>query len=370
MTVASLDPSTGGPARSIPSLGEALSKAAIDIQLFINNKEGKSQDRKTTPTSFSVNPINKLDVTVRELQKGKLNKTLIHNHGLWLPINHHTCVIARRFNIPLVISPRGMLEPWARSYKSWKKTIAWYLYQHRDLQRAAVLHATSEQEAANLKLLELRIPIAVIPNGVDIPELPEESVKKGKIKTALFLSRVHPKKGLINLVRAWGKVHPAGWQVVIAGPDEGGYQADVEKEIQRHGLTDGFIFIGSVSDQEKWQHYSSADLFVLPTHSENFGIVIAEALASGTPVITTKGTPWQELETHKCGWWIDIGVEPLAKALEEAINLSPEERQAMGQRGRCLVEQNYSWDKIGQEMVAVYQWVLRGGGIPECVMMN
>jgi len=140
--------------------------------------------------------------------------------------------------------------------------------------------------------------------------------------------------------------------------------------LERQGLVDIFDFTGSVSDQDKWQLYNSADLFVLPSHTENFGIVIAEALATGVPVITTKGTPWAELEAHDCGWWIDIGVDPLVRALTEAMNLPPEERYAMGRRGRQLVELNYSWDTIGKEMLAVYEWVLGGGGAPGCVITD
>jgi len=372
MTIASLDPSTGGPAKSVPSLGEAIHKAGADVQLYVNNKTGESdQSKKTTSTFLSVKAINDLDNMVKGLNRGEKDNTVIHNHGLWLPFNHYASVTARRYNIPLIISPRGMLEPWARSYRSWKKMIAWYLYQRRDLKAATVLHATSKQEAGNLQLLDFHRPIAVIPNGVDIPEFSEPVVKdKTDIKTALFLSRVHPVKGLLNLVRAWAKIRPVNWRVVIAGPDEGGHQIEIEQEIQRHELSDSFSFIGSVAGQDKWELYRSVDLFVLPTHSENFGIVIAEALASGTPVITTKGTPWKELVENKCGWWIDIGVEPLAEALTKAMNLSPEERQTMGQRGRRLVEQNYSWDKIGNEMLSVYEWILGKGPKPECVITD
>ncbi len=372
MTIASLDPSTGGPAQSVPSLGEAIHKAGADVQLYVNNKTGESdQSKKTTSTFLSVKAINDLDNMVKGLNRGGKDNTVIHNHGIWLPLNHYASVTARRYNIPLIISPRGMLEPWARSYRSWKKMIAWYFYQRRDLKAATVLQATSKQEAGNLQLLDFHIPIAIIPNGVDIPEFPEPVVKdKTNLKTALFLSRVHPVKGLLNLVRAWAKIRPVNWRVVIAGPDEGGHQIEIEQEIQRHELSDSFSFIGSVADQDKWELYRSADLFVLPTHSENFGIVIAEALASGTPVITTKGTPWKELVENKCGWWIDIGVEPLAEALTKAMNLSSEERQAMGQRGRRLIEQNYSWDKIGNEMLSVYEWILGKGPKPECVITD
>ena len=295
---------------------------------------------------------------------------MIHNHGIWLPLNHHVSVTARRFGLPLIISPRGMLEPWARNFRSWKKTIAWHIYQCQDLKTACVLHATSEQEAINLQILGLKIPIAIIRNGVLIPKLNYQQKKACNKKTALFLSRVHPKKGLINLVRAWAKINADDWQVIIAGPDEEGHTDEVEREIRSHGLTDTFKLIGAVGDQNKWELYRSADLFVLPTHSENFGIVIAEALASGIPVITTKGAPWAELIEYECGWWVDAGVEPLAKALAEAINLSTEERQAMGQRGRQLVEQNYCWDNIGLEMVSVYEWIVGGGTPPDCVVID
>ncbi len=369
--VESLDPAAGGPARSVPSLGEAIHKTGTNVQLYVNNKEGDAgQGRETKSTFLPIMPIRELGRTVQRSSESQADNLLIHNHGIWLPLNHYACITAKRFSIPLIISPRGMLEPWARSYRSLKKILAWYLYQRRDLRTAAVLHATSEQEAVNLQALGFHLPVAVIANGVDIPiPLEPHRESRGK-KTVLFLSRVHPIKGIVNLVRAWAEIRPDDWQVVIAGPDEAGHRAEVEQELERQGLTDTFVFIGSVSDQDKWQLYNSADLFVLPSHSENFGIVIAEALAAGVPVITTRATPWEELEAHNCGWWIDIGVEPLATALKEAITLSAEERRAMGRRGSQLVEQNYSWDTIGKEMVAVYEWVLRGGEVPGCVVTD
>jgi len=371
MTVASLDPSTGGPSRSVPRLGEAVKKVGADVQLFVNNQEGKiGQNKNATSESLSVNAVNKLGDAVKKLKEKNLNNVLIHNHGIWLPINHYASETAKRFNIPLIISPRGMLEPWALNYRRLKKTIAWILYQRRDLKIASVFHAASDKEANSIESLGLRIPMAIIPNGVDIPMFRKLGEDIKKERTALFLGRIHSSKGLINLVRAWTKICPEYWNVLIAGPDEGGHKAEVELEIQRHGLSDTFNFVGPVEDSDKWEMYKNADLFVLPTFSENFGIVVAEALASGLPVITTKGSPWAELEEHKCGWWIDIGVEPLAKALQEAIKLTPEERKAMGLRGRQLVEQNYSWDKIGKEMLSVYEWVLKGGSPPSCVILD
>lgn len=295
---------------------------------------------------------------------GHNGDVLIHDNGLWLPTNHAAARVARALQIPFIISPRGMLTPWAMQFHGFKKRLAWLLYQRRDLRAAQVLHATSYQEAKEFRALGLTQPIAVIPNGVSLPE----QRRKVETRTLLFLSRLHPKKGLLDLVAAWAAVsqQSAGWQVVIAGGDENGHLAVVKAEIKKHKLETCFKFIGEVADEKKWDVYRRADLFVLPTKSENFGIVIAEALACGVPVITTKGTPWEELNAHQCGWWVEIGARPLQVALSEALCLSAEERHQMGLRGRKLVEESYAWPAAAKKMTGVYQWML-GGLKPDCV---
>ena len=120
--------------------------------------------------------------------------------------------------------------------------------------------------------------------------------------------------------------------------------------------------------EEKDILFRDADLFILPTFSENYGVVVAEALSYGIPVITTKGAPWEGLVSYHCGWWVDIGVEPLAKALREAVSLSGYERRAMGARGRQLVEARYAWSSVAMDMKAVYEWTLGGGRAPSCVL--
>jgi glycosyltransferase involved in cell wall biosynthesis len=214
----------------------------------------------------------------------------------------------------------------------------------------------------------LRQPIAVIPNGVHVPEkLTAPAVQSERI--ALFVSRIHPKKGLLNLVEAWRIVRPEGWRMIIAGPDEGGHQSEVLSAIRAAGLERKFAFIGAVEGEEKWTLFRQASLFILPTFSENFGVAVAEALACGVPVITTKGAPWSSLSTQQCGWWIDIGVDPLAAALRTATQAEPEMLSRMGDRGRTWAARAFTWKAIAGEMRAVYEWVLRGGTVPPSIQI-
>jgi glycosyltransferase involved in cell wall biosynthesis len=311
---------------------------------------------------------------------------VLHSHEIWTQPNHAAVVVARELGLPLVISPHGMLEPWAWRHHAWKKRPAWWLWQRRDLNSAAVLHATAPQEVDALRGLGLRNPIALIPNGVDLPKDAGPKPVNGSRMTsipclqaaaeglasrkrnALFISRIHPKKGLLNLVAAWSQIRPAGWSMVVSGPDECEHTEQVKQAVVAAGLSEEFDFIPPAYGPAKEELYANADLFVLPTFSENFGIVIAEALAAGVPVITTKGTPWEELRARQCGWWIDIGVEPLAAALREAVSLSDQQRREMGRKGRCLVEERYAWPQIGREMKAVYKWLTGSGPRPPCIV--
>jgi glycosyltransferase involved in cell wall biosynthesis len=298
---------------------------------------------------------------------------LIHSHGVWHPANHWAARAARAWGVPLIVHPRGMLEPWALGQKAWKKRLALALFQRADLEGAAALVATSEMEYANLRQLGLRQPIAVIPNGVALPDSPAVAapspmmpVTPDSRRVALFLSRVHPKKGVLELVRAWGQAAPQGWRLRIAGPDEGGHWSEVARLVDQLGLGPVAEYVGPVEGARTAALYREADLFVLPTFSENFGLVVAEALTYGVPVITTRGAPWADLETYGCGWWIDTGVAPLVAALRQATALSDAERQAMGARGRDYVRR-YDWDAIAAETLALYRWVLGQGGRPACV---
>ena len=294
--------------------------------------------------------------------------SLIHNHGVWTPANHAAASVAQELGIPMVISPHGMLTPWALKYKAIKKSLAWRAFQRRDIESAAVVHATADMEASELRDLGIKQPIAVIANGVEIP-LFEERTPRGEPRNVLFLSRIHPKKGLLNLVSAWAELRPKKWRVIVAGEDQDGHTLEVKKAAMDLGVSADFAFPGGIYGEEKINLYRQADLFVLPTFSENFGIVVAEALACGVPAIVTKGAPWQELESEKCGWWIDIGVDPLVEALRDAMQLSDETRLEMGRNGRRLVEEKYAWPAIARQMAGVYLWMNADGEKPSCVQL-
>lgn len=291
---------------------------------------------------------------------------LVHLHGLWQYSSAAVSKWARKSGRPYVVSPHGMLEPWSLQQSRLKKFLANLLFQKRCLDEAACLCATSAAEEESIRLAGFKRPVAVIPNGIELPGNPQEAKSRDSApRTALFLSRVHPKKGLLNLVEAWHEARPEGWRLLIVGPDEAGHLSAVTELVRKLGLQQQIHYGGETWENEaKWRCYRESDLFVLPSYSENFGLVIAEALACELPVITTRATPWEDLERCRCGWWIETGADALAQALRKAVALSDAERKAMGKRGRELVENHYTWPSVADRMRAVYEWILKSGPKP------
>jgi glycosyltransferase involved in cell wall biosynthesis len=380
--VAGLHPRAGGPSRTVVQLVDSLA-AVDDVRIGL-----LSQGFKYEPTVPSLaDRVNRLvaesasrySLILGLPVRNELTRitecqipSLIHSHGLWLPANYWASRAARCHGIPLVVHPRGMLEPWAMSHKALKKRVAMGLFQHRHLESAALLVATSVDEYLNIRRLGLKRPVAIIPNGVSLEVGNEGGARLARVRApriALFLSRIHPKKGLLNLIAAWGQLKPRGWRLRIAGPDEGGHLTEVMTAARRHGIENVVDYLGEVDGDRKSAIYREADLFVLPTFSENFGVVVAEALAHSVPVLTTRGAPWADLATYRCGWWIDTGVEPLVNGLREATALSDEEREAMGSRGREYVRR-YDWKDIAVQTVSVYRWILGEGPEPDFVRID
>lgn len=303
---------------------------------------------------------------IREMKRqwmywlNELEPDVVHVNTCWMP----QCALvqrwAQRVGYKIVLTPHGMLEPWIMKRHYWtRKVPALLFYQKAAIKKADCLHATAESEKENLLKLGYNSRITVIPNGIDVESIVlKQSWKRNR--QILFLSRIHVKKGIEFLLEAAAALKNSldGYTIHIAGEGDAGYIEQLKSKTKALSI-DGLVrFIGGVYGERKWQLFRDADLFVLPTYSENFGIVVAEALACGTPVITTKGTPWQDLETYHCGWWTEIGTNPLTEAVKAFLVLNEQELEVMGKNGRRLVENKYSAKKMAEEMAELYEKVL------------
>ncbi|WP_372757570.1 glycosyltransferase [Mariniflexile sp.] len=373
--ITSIDTSTGGPARSVTYLIEAMSIQRQEINTELNTLQsdhpiiynlecgnGKINFHKRGFLNYSKSLEQQLMIT---------NSDLFHGHGLWQFPVQQMAKIARSKNKPYIITPRGMLEPWALKQGSFKKKLALKLFQYNDLAKATCLHATAPMEVESIRKLGFKNPVAMIPNGVNIEDFPTNIPTKVSVpKKILFLSRIHPKKGIENLIEAWSQIDlnlRKNWVIEIVGNGEEGYIESLQQKIIKHNLQEQICIKPPVFDQDKIMLFREASLFVLPTYSENFGIVVAEAMASYTPIITTKGTPWEELNTCNAGWWIDIGVEPLKKALINAIQTPEDALEVMGKNGRKLIKKKYSMEAVADQMLELYHWVLTKENKPDFV---
>jgi glycosyltransferase involved in cell wall biosynthesis len=370
-TVPSLGVSAGGPSRTVPALCAAIAAACPDITVEIITSEQPAYGANvvaegvptfTAPAGSSFGALKDLLATRLAFAHAQSRTVLLHDHGQWLALNRASAEAARRLRVSRIVSPRGMLTPWALRHHAWKKTLAWHLYAKRHLLSAAALHATSRQEAAELRALGARQPIAVIPNGVHA--LDDRRTSASKTRTMVFLSRLHPKKGVRELVDAWRAAAPNGWRLVLAGPDEAQMLGSL-----RLVPSDTIDYIGEVDGERKRDLLESASVVVLPSYSENFGVVVAEALMAGTPVIATHGTPWEGLVRERCGWWIPMTPDSLTQAVRGATSLDNATLAAMGGRGKAWVTENFLWPAIGGKMAAFYRWLAHGGDSPFCVSM-
>lgn len=380
-TVAGLRIDGGGPPRSVSQLCAGLVESGCRVAIvtaqrpaeqLIELHPGINLYTVQAPPPGRLSRLRVPDFAIplqRIAQEEPID--VIHTHGIWLRSCHQATRFAVHNKLPLLLAPRGMLAQWALSYRAWKKRLAWHLYQLKDLNHVDVFHATAAIEADSIRANGLRQPIALLPNGVN-PIAPEPlapsaaSAPKEK-KIALFLGRLHPVKGLPLLLEAWANLQPEEWELHLAGNDEVGFQAELEAYIDKRSVRQSVRFLGPLYGAEKDTAFRRADLFVLPSHTENFGVAIAEALQYGVPVITTTGTPWSELQTERCGWWVEVTTKAIQQALEEAFALDDATRREMGARGADLIQRKYLWTSIAQSTLEVYQWLRGEGERPGCM---
>ena len=364
-----------GPSYTVPRLAQSLSEAGNQVELHVLDTVPDRvlfDEVHTYPSwkafaRFGISP--QMAAGLRRTAK---DMDIMHNHSLWMLPNIYPGRAVRGKRCRLVTSPRGTLSDWALSRNRLYKRLVWTFGQGRVLRESACLHATAKHEWQDIRKFGLKAPVAIIPNGVDIPADPARPRDSHESRRVLFLSRIHPTKGVAVLLRVWRKLQSLfpEWELWIVGPTGADAYSSQMLELAKSLDTQRVHFPGEVCGARKDHVYYSADLFVLPTRSENFGIVVAEALAHGVPVIVTKAAPWEGLEEKECGWWIDAGEEALMKSMREAMATSPTELRAKGTRGRAWMETDFSWKRIGRMMSETYQWLLGGGEAPQWVRLD
>jgi glycosyltransferase involved in cell wall biosynthesis len=286
---------------------------------------------------------------------------IIHVHGMWHPLLAACALSALRRQIPYVVAPHGMLDPWCLKVRRRRKAVALRSYQGRVIAAAAALHATSEQEAENLRRLPcVQAPIFVVPNAVEVPEeaAPRRDGTSSEPRTLLFLSRLHAQKGLDMLLQAWHELRPKEWQLAVAGTGAPRYVEALKLWCQQRGLR-SVVFVGQIEGEDREALYRRASALVLPSYSESFGNVVAEALIRGLPVITTTATPWSLLTEQRCGWFIEPKLEPLKAALAQLLHSDAQQLELMGNRGREYALRRFSIAGVRQTLLDMYGSVLR-----------
>jgi glycosyltransferase involved in cell wall biosynthesis len=358
--ISSISLKSGGPSTYIKLLAESLDKKLN--QNIISNKSSDDIDISVKVNTTFLESTYSIFFFHRIRKVFNANKTdVYHGNGLWQFPVHFMSSIAFSKKIPYIISPHGTLDEWSLKTGQLKKKLALKIFQRKDLKRASCIHVTSFREKQNIRSLGFKNPVAIIPNGIDLENNSSNLNFVSKEKRILYLSRIHPVKGIENLINAWAKIdktYRKGWVVDIVGHGDCKYVNFLKQMIQEKSLESELILRGPIYNNEKHRAFKEARLFVLPTLSENFGIAIAEALARSIPVITTKGAPWEDLEKFNCGFWLDIGVDPLKEGLVEAMGKSELELYDMGQRGRQLIENKYSMNSVSSKMFSLYNWIL------------
>lgn len=371
-TISSLGIRSGGPTLCVWNLVKEISNRGIDINLLTfeprpNDQLISNEDIITTVKSplesrYGYSSFFKKALTVYK------DSDVIHANALWQYSSHCSARFSRKMNIPCVISTHGMLYPEALNKSYLVKKAGLVLFQRKDLNLATVIHATCIKEKDYIKELGFKSPVAVIPNSISTIQDGNAPKPINDKITVGFVGRFVPIKNIEHLLHAWAITggNRTNCELLMIGDGDLKYVLSLKALASKLQITN-IRFTGFLAGKDKDKALVQFSYLVLPSKSENFGMVVPEALTKEIPVIASKGTPWEELSTHHAGWWIDIGVEPLARALKEALSLPENERRLMGKNGRKLVEQKYSIDQVARQMITLYEWILGKGPRPDFV---
>jgi glycosyltransferase involved in cell wall biosynthesis len=364
--VPSLEERHGGPSKSVRALANAQAALGEPVELLTTLEPGQTSLPAAANESASVRVFPRQTPLWLCRSTGLAAHLLahpgdvVHNHALWLLTLRYARDAARRHAAPLVISPRGMLSGWAYRHRRWRKRFA-ELFVHRGAFAAAAgWHATSPEERDDIRALGFTQPVCVSPNGVPLPSAAELAIARTawhelcpatrNRPVAVFYSRFHRKKRLRELIDLWLSAPRGDWLLLIVGVTEDYSAAELAAVVATAGAGDRVAVLDGANRPPP---YAVASLFLLPSHSENFGLVIAEALAAGVPALVTDTTPWTGLAGNGCGWC--VAWENYGAALASALQTPPAELAAMGQRGREWTAREFSWSRAAGLLVEFYR---------------
>ncbi len=352
---------SGGLKSALIGLNTALNKKRISTIIYTFTKSDrldKSVLREIPVRSiknlFVLNPKNFIQFC-REFYGDLLkeNPSVIHLHGLWTITPFIGYLISKVLNIPYYLSPHGMLMPYALKKGKYKKKLALFLYQKTIINNSKLIITASDNESSAILNFRKNIRYKMIPHGIYIPSINKKQ-KSRDYKTALFLGRYNKTKGIDELLKIWSELNPQNWKLFIAGIIEDlNYFKKLEENLNLYGVKN-ISLMGPVLGIEKDDLFQNADLFILPTKTENFGIVVLEALSYGIPVITTNAAPWEVLNQKEIGWCVNNDQFSLKKVISEATNLDNGRLDFMGYRARKFASQNFAWDEIANQYLETY----------------
>jgi glycosyltransferase involved in cell wall biosynthesis len=371
--ISSIDPRDGGPPTAL--IGLATAQAAIGVKVSVVStytREGsKDAANRLTQAGVSVHlvgpakgPLQRHPDLIKTLETAIASADVVHIHALWEDIQHQAAKLARKYRKPYLIRPCGMLDPWSLAQGRFKKRAYMALRLRRHLNLATALHFTTNAERDLTLRLKLRAPSIVEPNGIDLAEfqnLPPTGRFRARHRSigdrsiVLFLSRLHYKKGVDLLIPAFAQANLANAVLVIAGPGESDYTAKLQQLAAQHNITDRIFFTGMLRGRDRIEALVDADLFVLPSYQENFGIAVVEAMAAGKPVlISDQVNIHDQITLHQLGAVVPTQIDPLAKQLSLLMN-DRSLLTAAGSRGRTFAFEHYNWAHIAARWSEHYQ---------------
>jgi glycosyltransferase involved in cell wall biosynthesis len=409
--VGSISRNAGGLFESVRRLVQSLHEKGMEVSVISTQDEHTVEDiglwspvkavafKPIGPKQFGFSP------GFRQALFG-FSPDLVHTHGIWTFPSIATNQFRRKKGIPYVISAHGMLDPWALQNSRWKKAVAYLFYEGNHLREASCLRALCESEARAIRASGFKNPVAIIPNGIDIPEVksqksevrsaPWQGFVEPSRKVLLFLSRIHPKKGLPNLLRAWAALEKSEvrnqkseWTLAIAGWDQGGHEAELKHLATELGLAwadvrnqkseissptsdlrppTSVVFLGPQFNELKAACYANCDGFILPSFSEGVPMVVLEAWVNSKPVLMTPECNLPIGFERGAAIRIETNVDSIAQGLQEFLQASEAERRTIGEQGLRLARERFAWPHLAREMKQLYEWMLGGGPKPGCVV--